>query len=392
MKNLTGIFFAVISLFLILAFLGHSTSAQTTSTDTAQKYGITFPIGDLGNCADINSCKAYCQLPENQTQCIEFAKKKGFYKESTYASETLKAATTELGCTSIDACKALCANPDNFDKCNKFAANHNLGKITPKDPASSQILEKAKSALGCDSYQACMDFCTQIANHQKCEDFAKSVGLKGGVENKGPGGCSSNDSCKSYCSNPDNFKECSEYASKLGKKFKGPGGCNNTDTCRTYCQEHADICRQFSNTQNSNNQTDQIPQPCRDHPQECYEKCKANPTDCPLKNSSNSAILNSAKPGGFSPPSSTQNPKELYNKLGCDNPTSCYQICKTDPSKCSGFNQNTKPPQDNYNTENHPPYLTLPNQSQTPQPTVRGAKTGPLDFINSIFKFITSIL
>ena len=249
MKILFKLFAIVIFLLSFTVFAGHITSVQATTTtnpnDVAKKYGITFPINDLGGCTDLAACKTYCQDPANQTSCMEFAKKKGFNKKMpTKSQEILNKAKSELGCDSIEACKGFCTSEANLDKCNNFARKYSVGALT-QDPSDAQILQKAKETLGCDSYKSCFLLCSQDANRQKCSEFAKKVNLKGGVE------------------------------------VKGPGDCKTTATCQSYCREHPDICKKYLERQT--NPTTFSPRPdmgnCQT-PTACYQWCRQNPGKC----------------------------------------------------------------------------------------------------------------
>jgi hypothetical protein len=39
--------------------------------------GITFPVAELGNCADKAACKAYCDDAANLDECVAFASSRG---------------------------------------------------------------------------------------------------------------------------------------------------------------------------------------------------------------------------------------------------------------------------------------------------------------------------
>ena len=48
----------------------------------ADPFTITFPVAELGNCADPQDCFSYCDKPENQDACFAFAKKNKLLKET----------------------------------------------------------------------------------------------------------------------------------------------------------------------------------------------------------------------------------------------------------------------------------------------------------------------
>lgn len=215
----------------------------------ADYYDITFPIPELGNCASYSECRNYCEDPVNHNSCINFAKSKGFYKEEPIRpdnAELWRRTKAEFGCDSMQSCQAFCEQPANFEKCSRFAGRQGLTGGHLEDPAEGEILTKAREVLGCDSYESCKSFCEQEANRQKCSDFARQVGLRGGHEVKGPGGCTSEETCRAFCSDPNNYQICSGYSSPGGRDFSGPGGCNSEASCRTYCEQHPDECGHYS--------------------------------------------------------------------------------------------------------------------------------------------------
>src|SRR3989344_4244084 len=126
-------------------FLGTITGAQESNTspeDTAAKYGISFPIAELGGCEDYATCRTYCEDPVNKTTCSAYARAKGFYEEdelSTRQKEILAVAKSELGCTDKKSCEAICHLKENFDKCSTFAQRQGLSGGHVADPAKQEI-------------------------------------------------------------------------------------------------------------------------------------------------------------------------------------------------------------------------------------------------------------
>lgn len=218
-------------------------TAQKTPEEIAKEKGITFPIQELGNCANFSECRNFCEDPVNRNTCTDFAKSKGFYQEtSTKHEEILKSAKDELGCDSESSCRTVCEQEANHDKCFAFAKKHSLGGGQVHDPSKSEILEKAKTILGCNSYESCKSFCEQETNREKCSEFAKQTGLRGGEHEAGPGGCTSEETCKAFCSDSNNYQICSGFTSSTGGKFSGPGGCDSEESCRAYCEKNPSAC------------------------------------------------------------------------------------------------------------------------------------------------------
>ncbi len=235
--------FLILTFFLL--FLSVSVklvSAQATS-DPAKKYGITFPITELGNCTDIASCKTYCDDSLNTQKCVDYAKGKGFYKEQEAkpSDAVIQQAKVTLGCDSAASCKAFCEKQENYDKCHSFAQNTGLSGGYKEDPSKGTVLAKAETALGCTSYETCKTFCDNPINHDKCAQFAKSVGVNGGYEYKGPGGCTTEETCKTFCSQSGNIDICRQFTqSAVGQSNYDPQlECKKYPGCSwsgTYCQ------------------------------------------------------------------------------------------------------------------------------------------------------------
>lgn len=242
MKSFLTTFFVFLTVFFFFVLPTNAGDPEAM----AQKYDITFPITELGGCENYAGCRTYCEDSLNSEACISFAKKKGFYKEEnldTRKDEIMQRAKDKLGCDSFEACKNFCEISTNQDKCDSFARETNLSGGYVEDPGKREIVEKAKEVFGCDSYASCASFCSQSENREKCSTFAQQNGLRGGERPVGPGGCTTEETCKVFCSDPQNYKICSGFASSSGGNFQGPGGCNSEESCRTYCSTHEDECR-----------------------------------------------------------------------------------------------------------------------------------------------------
>ncbi len=343
MKKLILIFFGI-----FIFFFSGVAFAQQTPDDIAKKYQVSFPIAQLGNCADYSSCRTYCEDPLNQKQCIEFAKKKGFYKEESIktADQTFWQKTKQaLGCDNEASCRELCSQQANFDKCNGFAKENNLSGGQTQDPTKQEILNKAKDVLGCSSYSSCMEFCQKSENKEKCSNFAKQEGLRGGEQHVGPGGCNSEETCRTFCSVPSNYQICSGFATSQGGNFSGPGGCNSEQSCRTYCEQNPKECGYIETKiiQNSN----------------LSEMCGRTP-GCSWSN--NTCTCNKPSETGIPKPSSypSSDPKEACLK---------YPGCSFVNNACNCANANPS---------NYPsPYSRGSYYSISPYPTYSPSNTNP---------------
>jgi hypothetical protein len=304
--------FGILSLAILLVIFGRSVAFAQTPEEIAKKYGITFPIAELGGCVDYSSCRTYCEDPVNHSLCMDFAKKKGFHKEETIQTKNrfIDSAKRELGCDSESSCREFCGNQANWEKCGEFAKKHKLNGGHTEDPKKAEILEKAKIELGCYSYESCMAFCRDESNAQKCSEFAKKVGLRGGEVHAGPGGCTSEETCHKFCSDPNNFEICNKYTGSNGGKFHGPGGCDNETSCKAYCQINQQECGSFGQTAKYDS---------------LMEMCSRTP-NC----------------------SWTDNNCECHSQ-GKEMPAAGYeQYCKEFPGKCANLNQKIDNTQEEY--------------------------------------------
>lgn len=188
---MTKIFLQII-FFLSTLLLASVVFAQSSEEGIAKKYGITFPVAELGGSQSLEECKTFCSKEENKDVCISYAKKKGFYHQSSEGrdhqdyqqhsskdnEEILKLAKIELGCNSYDDCMALCELESNRKKCEDFALSHDL-MVGKQADQMKQVMSK----LGCNSPASCMSFCSSPANMQKCMVAFQSAGFDTGVHN-----------------------------------------------------------------------------------------------------------------------------------------------------------------------------------------------------------------
>lgn len=208
----------LITITLILFFGSTSLVSAQTSEDAAKKYGVTFPIAELGSCGSKSECRSFCEDPINRGACIDYASAKGFYKVDEVKKlqeSALGDAKSELGCDSKQSCAQFCAVEENWEKCGEFAKKRKLSGGFVSDPQKSETINKAQEFLGCASHESCKDFCLKEENQSKCSEFAKTVGLRGGQERKGPGGCLSDSTCKLYCQDPVNKQECAKFGYRV---------------------------------------------------------------------------------------------------------------------------------------------------------------------------------
>ena len=257
--------FILIFGFMFFGFIGLSAAQEPTD--------VVFPVSELGNCANKDECRTYCEDPANKEVCLDFAE-----KHNLIPKEQIKAAKKVLkeggpgGCRNEKDCRTYCDNPDNADECLVFAEKEGF---MPKEE-----LERAKKFIkisreggpgGCRGEKECRTYCDNPGNADACLAFAEKEGLVSPKELKiarevlkqgGPGGCRGEE-CRKYCQDPAHIKECVDFGKKHGliseedaKRAElmaqgGPGGCRGPE-CRDYCEkpENQEACFTFAEEHN----------------------------------------------------------------------------------------------------------------------------------------------
>lgn len=239
--------------------------------------GITFPIIELGNCKDAKECKLYCDNRQNQTSCINFAQLKGLDSGNNppLSKDIIEAAKTELGCDSQTSCRNLCDNQSNRQICRDFAVKHGLLK-EPKSEDWDKIQEKkmimmesAQKDLGCDSFDSCKLACDKPENRERCTNLSQKLALSSSV---------SVQSVQTTPTSPPDNKP----------KPTGPGGCQNQQECENYCRNNSSECEslkqaaiQIIKQEEVNKQQEQSLHKGCSTEKECEEWCTNNPGKCP---------------------------------------------------------------------------------------------------------------
>ncbi len=208
--------------------------------------GITFPIPELGNCANVAQCKAYCNDPANATVCKSFAQNRGL-KLKTRISEKAKA---ELGCSSADECRAYCEQEVNRETCLAFAKRYHL-----KAAVRNKLVEAVQSELGCDSKETCHALCELPENKVKCQTIAQRLGIgenkKEELVNRAKEelGCTSFEDCRQLCQNKENAERCRNFGQAVGQSIKNrirdAGDCTTVEECKRVCETNPERCPNF---------------------------------------------------------------------------------------------------------------------------------------------------
>ncbi|MBI3684905.1 hypothetical protein HY250_00650 [Candidatus Azambacteria bacterium] len=254
-------------IFLALGFFAAPIVAFASSP-----FDITFPIPELGNCADNAACKAYCDDSANNNACVAFAELHGIKidKENDVQARAklIREQGGPGGCQSDGDCRAYCEDPAHQDECIAFAEAHGfMSKDQAERAKRFSRIAREGGPGGCKGEEECRAFCEDPDHFKECVAFAEKQGFIDPEEAQrikrlppvGPGGCKGAE-CKTYCDDPAHQEECIAFAEQNGligkdeaeraKKFAGkpgPGGCRG-EACRTYCADpaHHEECVNFA--------------------------------------------------------------------------------------------------------------------------------------------------
>ncbi|OGI60903.1 hypothetical protein A2641_00745 [Candidatus Nomurabacteria bacterium RIFCSPHIGHO2_01_FULL_37_25] len=230
---------------------------------------IVFPVMELGGCSDKAECFAYCELDENATQCLAFAKKYQLLPEEEIriSEKVLGVKGGPGGCNSKASCENYCDDVANIETCVAFAEENGLmkGKDLEEAKKVRAIIQSGKKMPGdCRNKNACENYCQNPDHMEECLAFAEESGFLPPEEleqakkfmplmksGETPGGCKSKDECEAYCESDEHFDECISFAEKHGmiheeerkhiEAFKkaggrGPGGCKGRQ-CQAFCEQ-----------------------------------------------------------------------------------------------------------------------------------------------------------
>lgn len=255
------------------------------SSDEAGAQKISFPVAELGSCANESECKTFCDDPDNITACVDFAERNGLMsdEEVSKARKFIKVgARGPGGCRGENECEAYCEDIAHIDECLAFAEDNGFideGELIEAKKVSVALKGGASLPGGCKNKAQCESYCDDLDNISECLDFAEKSGFLDEAElaearqaakamesgARPPGGCKNKRSCDDYCSDPSNMEECFAFAERAGfippeeleqarkviplmKAGKTPGGCKSKESCEAYCEDEAnmEVCANFA--------------------------------------------------------------------------------------------------------------------------------------------------
>jgi len=254
--------------------VANGVSAQTASPN------VQFPVAELGNCKDKETCKAYCDDPKHIDACVSFAEKNGLMSSGQLAEAKQVQAAIAKGvkppaCNGKKECDAYCEDPSHMKECIAFGEASGFLKGKELEDAKKMIAAIDKGAVppACKGKEACDAYCSDRTHIEACMTFAQAAGLMTPEEaqnsekmmaaiKKGvmPPNCSGKEGCDTYCAEPAHTDECINFSIAAGfmtekeagmaKKTggKGPGGCVGKDACDAFCNtpDNQQACMNFA--------------------------------------------------------------------------------------------------------------------------------------------------
>ncbi len=238
---------------------------------------LTYPIGELGNCASQQDCKAYCDISSNFSSCAAFAQKNNLTVLVPAVFTAMQKGESPGQCKDEASCRKYCEDIDHTVECVSFIEKF---KLASSDDLKEirKVADAKKTGVAfpgnCKSKESCMKYCEGATHAVECMEFALKTGLipKEDVESvskivpylksggKLPGGCTTKESCDKYCGNDSHANECVDFAVNAGFMTKedadivrktggkGPGNCKSREACDAYCKDesHVDECINFA--------------------------------------------------------------------------------------------------------------------------------------------------
>jgi hypothetical protein len=245
--------------------------------------GIEFPIAELGNCANKEACRSYCDLSENYESCQTFAAKHnlgGVTVKEKFDAALADGGPGQCGTTAADpheACRQYCDSADHMRECVAYAKTHDLMpevELVEAEKVIAALDRGATLPVGCTNKESCRAICEAPPNVEaarQCFAFAEAAGfLPPGVnKEKAEIVFRAIEEGRAPFQTPREFEQCEDPASdeilqkcidfgvangflsaeeaEMVKETggKGPGGCRGKGQCEAYCSAHKDECFAF---------------------------------------------------------------------------------------------------------------------------------------------------
>lgn len=229
----------LISGILVAGAITSSRAAQTAGPVTPE---ISYPVAELGNCADKSACKAYCDESANTEACLSFAGKNNLMSpEEVTAAKNFKNAglTGPGGCKGKNECKTYCGNSEHMDECVTFAEKNGLmsGQQLAEAKKVQSAIAKGLKPPACGGKETCDAYCSSSEHMEECVNFSIEAGimdpqkqdeakkvldaLKRGIK---PPACNGKAECDTYCVSAAHREECAKFGEAIGMVRKEGAG------------------------------------------------------------------------------------------------------------------------------------------------------------------------
>lgn len=271
----------IFSLFIVFAAVGLLSMANGIFSQGLEN--VQYPVAELGNCTDKDSCGLYCDKPENVEPCVNFAEKNNLMpQEEIEMARNFIAAGSKGpgGCTTKDSCETYCNSVSHINECVSFAEENNL--MSPQELEEAKMVQAAiargVTPPACGSKKSCDSYCESADHMEECIIFAAEAGFIKGKEledsqkmlaaiKRGviPPPCKGKEACDEYCNTPDNMEVCMNFAMEAGfmneeekadaqkmlqaiKSGVKPPNCRGKEECDSYCgeEQHFEECINFA--------------------------------------------------------------------------------------------------------------------------------------------------
>lgn len=163
-------------------FVGVTASSVAAASNIKNISTVSYPVVELGNCADKEACKIYCDKSENVDACLSFAQKNNLMSSEEINTAKNFKKTGMIGpggCKGKDECKAYCNGPEHMDECITFAEKNGMmsGKKLEEANKVKSAVAKGIKPPACGGKDACNTYCSSKEHVAECVSFAESAGI-----------------------------------------------------------------------------------------------------------------------------------------------------------------------------------------------------------------------
>src|SRR3989344_3635852 len=174
-QKLIAFSFAIIIFSFLGVFFGAPVSNEASAQTPVALSTITYPVAELGNCANQQECKAFCGISSNNSKCVAFAQKNNLSVLVPAVYVAMQKGESPGGCKDEASCRNYCENIDRIEECVNFVEKFNLaGSDELKEIRQMANVKKAGVAFpgNCKTKESCLKYCDNSANAVVCVDFA----------------------------------------------------------------------------------------------------------------------------------------------------------------------------------------------------------------------------